>query len=98
MFRMTVADIFVIKGRGVVATGEVESGTLSVGDEVRINGGRTAQVDAIEAFRKKRDSANAGETIGVLMRSLERSDINAGDVLTTDGSSSPAVFPDVGLT
>lgn len=98
---MTVADIFSIRGRGLVATGQVESGSLSVGDEVLVNGARAARVDAIEAFRKQRESASAGDNIGVLLRSLERSDINPGDVLTAEGSStveSQTVFPDVGLS
>ncbi len=98
---MTVADVFVIRGRGAVATGEVEAGALTVGDEVLINGERAVRVDAIEAFRKKLDSASAGDTVGLLMRSLGSSDVKSGDVITGAGSApavSETVFPDVGLT
>lgn len=56
MFRMTVQDVFFIRNRGLVATGRVEHGELRVGDEVRINEGSAVRVDAIEAFRKKRDT------------------------------------------
>lgn len=79
---MTVEDVFVIKNRGVVATGRVESGILRVGDEVSINGGPGVRVDAIEQFRKQRDEATAGENVGVLMRSIDKSGLNRGDVLT----------------
>ena len=79
---MTVEEVFVIKNRGVVATGRVASGTLRVGDEVSINGGPGVRVDAIEQFRKQRDEANPGENIGVLMRSIDKGALNRGDVLT----------------
>jgi elongation factor Tu len=85
MFRMTVRDVFVIRGRGAVATGRVEYGELRVGDKVRINEGRDAKVDAIEAFRKKLDAARVGDEIGVLFSKLSRSDIAAGDVITSAG-------------
>lgn len=84
MFRMTVQDVFAIKGRGTVATGRVESGQLRVGDQVRINDGPPVRVDAIEAFRKKLDTASTGENIGILLRGLSKSDLAAGDVLTAD--------------
>lgn len=83
MFRMTVQDVFVIRGRGAVATGQVEYGELRVGDEVTINDGRRVKVDAIEAFRKKLDTATPGETVGLLFKKLSKDDIAAGDVLTT---------------
>lgn len=53
MFKLTVEDVFVIRNRGVVATGRVESGSLRVGDTVSINGALSAQVDAIEVFRTR---------------------------------------------
>jgi translation elongation factor EF-Tu-like GTPase len=83
MFRMTIEDVFAIRGRGTVATGRVESGQLRVGDELRVNGSFTVTVDAIEAFRKKLDEANVGDNIGVLLKSVERSQLNRGDVLTS---------------
>jgi elongation factor Tu len=83
MFRMTIEDVFAIRGRGTVATGRVESGQLRVGDELRVNGSFTVTVDAIEAFRKKLDEATVGDNIGVLLKSVERSQLNRGDVLTS---------------
>jgi elongation factor Tu len=83
MFRMTIEDVFAIRGRGTVATGRVESGQLRVGDEVLINGTSAVTVDAIEAFRKQMREANVGDNIGVLLRKVERSQLNRGDVLTS---------------
>jgi translation elongation factor EF-Tu-like GTPase len=82
MFRMTIEDVFAIRGRGTVATGRVESGQLRVGDEVRVNGVLSVRVDGIEAFRKTLNEANVGDNIGVLFKSLERSQLDRGDVLT----------------
>jgi translation elongation factor EF-Tu-like GTPase len=82
MFRMTIEDVFFIRGRGTVATGRVESGQLRVGDEVRVNGGLALTVDGIEAFRKRLTEANPGDTIGVLFSAVVRSQLNRGDVLT----------------
>jgi translation elongation factor EF-Tu-like GTPase len=85
MFRMTVQDVFVIRGRGAVATGRVESGQLRVGDEVKINDGPRVPVDAIEAFRKKKDTAEVGDNVGLLFKQLDKSDIAPGDVITSSG-------------
>ena len=85
MFRMTVEDVFFIRGRGLVATGKVADGMLRVGDEVRLNGQKTIRVDGIEAFRKTLEQANAGDNIGVLFKSAQRGDVNPGDVLSVDG-------------
>jgi translation elongation factor EF-Tu-like GTPase len=83
MFAMTVEDVFVIKGRGVVATGRIQSGSLQVGDEVTVNGGVSLRVEAIEAFRRKITVANAGDDVGVLFgRGVDKAEINRGDVLT----------------
>lgn len=83
MFRMTVEDVFAIRGRGVVATGHVEYGQLRVGDEVQINDGDIVRVDGIEAFRKRLTEATAGDTIGVLFSKLDKSAIARGDVLSS---------------
>ncbi|OBG32482.1 EF-Tu/IF-2/RF-3 family GTPase [Mycobacterium sp. E3198] len=85
MFRMTVQDVFVIRGRGAVATGRVEYGELRVGDQVQINNGPTVRVDAIEAFRKKIDTATAGDNVGLLFKALDKNDLAAGDVITSSG-------------
>lgn len=87
-FKMTVEDVFVIRNRGVVATGRVESGTLRVGDAVHINGGATARVDGIEAFRKSIGEATAGDNIGVLFRGIEKRQLDRGAVLTAPGGAS----------
>ena len=84
-FRMTVEDVFVIKNRGLVATGRVESGTLRVGDTVTIDGGQGVAVDAIEKFRKKLDEATVGENVGVLFKGVDKSQIGRGTVLTSSG-------------
>jgi elongation factor Tu len=83
---MTVEDVFVIRNRGVVATGRVESGTLRVGDDVSINGGPAVRVDAIEQFRKQRDEVSAGENVGVLMKGIDKGQLDRGDVLTSTSS------------
>jgi translation elongation factor EF-Tu-like GTPase len=82
---MTVQDVFVIRGRGAVATGRVEYGELRVGDEVKINEGPPVRVDAIEAFRKKQDTAKVGDNVGLLFKKLTKSDLAAGDVITSTG-------------
>jgi len=87
MFRMTVDDVFAIRNRGVVATGRVESGTLRVGDTVHVNDGPGVRVDAIEKFRKQLDEATVGEDVGVLIKGIERDDLDRGDILTSTSSS-----------
>ncbi|MDT5222191.1 MAG: hypothetical protein QOF15_4296 [Mycobacterium sp.] len=86
MFRMTIQDVFVIRGRGAVATGRVEYGELSVGDQVRINDGPAVRVDAIESFRKKVTTASTGENVGILLSKLAKDDLRAGDVVTSTGA------------
>jgi elongation factor Tu len=86
MFRMTVQDVFVIRGRGAVATGRVEYGQLSVGDQVRINDGPAVRVDAIELFRKKVTTVSTGENIGILLSKIAKDNISAGDVITSTGA------------
>jgi translation elongation factor EF-Tu-like GTPase len=79
---MVVDDVFVIRRRGTVATGRVESGQVSVGDSVRVNEGESYAVAAIEVFRKSIDTAGAGETIGLLFRDADGGQVRKGDVLT----------------
>jgi elongation factor Tu len=85
-FRMTVEDVFSIKGRGVVATGRVESGQIQVGDEIQIatqsGSQKKATVTGVEAFRKQLTQAGAGDNIGVLLRGVVKGDVNRGDILT----------------
>jgi translation elongation factor EF-Tu-like GTPase len=89
MFRMTIEDVFAIRNRGTVATGRVESGTLRVGDTVQIDGTLEARVDAIEAFRKSIEAANVGDNIGVLLKGVEKSQLDRGSVLTAAGEFPP---------
>lgn len=92
-FLMPVEDVFTITGRGTVATGRVESGILHVGDEVEIVGireeiGKTV-VTGVEMFRKLLDEAMAGDNIGALLRGIQRTDIERGQVLAKPGSVTP---------
>ncbi len=83
-FRMTIADVFFIRGRGTVVTGQVESGTLNVNDEVylrRSSSSRRVVVTGIEMFRKLSNQAQAGENVGVLLRDITKQDVEKGDVL-----------------
>jgi len=89
-FVMPVEDIFSITGRGTVATGRVEAGTLHLSDEVEIVGltdeTRKVVVTGIEMFRKLLDEAQAGDNIGVLLRGVQRTDIERGQVLAKPGT------------
>ena len=89
-FLMPVEDVFSITGRGTVATGRVESGTLHVSDEVEIVGikeeTRKVVVTGIEMFRKLLDEAQAGDNIGALLRGVQRTEIERGQVLVKPGS------------
>ena len=92
-FLMPVEDVFTITGRGTVATGRVERGTVKVGDEVEIVGlkeekGKTT-VTGVEMFRKLLDFAEAGDNIGALLRGVQRSDIERGQVLCKPGTIHP---------
>ena len=92
-FLMPVEDVFTITGRGTVATGRVERGVLHVGDEVEIVGlkeeSRKVVVTGIEMFRKLLDEAQAGDNIGALLRGVQRTDIERGQVLSKVGSVKP---------
>jgi len=83
MFRMVVEDVFLIRGRGVVTTGRVETGQLHVGDDLQVNGGLVVTVAAIEAFRKKLAEANPGDNVGLVFAGVERRQLKPGDVLTS---------------
>ena len=91
-FLMPVEDVFSISGRGTVATGRVESGILKTGDEVEIVGIRETKKSVctgVEMFRKLLDSGEAGDNVGVLLRGVERTDIERGQVLCKPGSITP---------
>ena len=93
-FLMPVEDVFTITGRGTVGTGRVERGQVKVGEEVEIVGlvdtpPRKTVVTGIEMFRKLLDIGIAGDNVGVLLRGVERNDIERGQVLAKPGSIKP---------
>ena len=92
-FLMPVEDVFTITGRGTVATGRVERGMIKVGDEVEIVGlmdeSRKTVVTGVEMFRKVLDQAVAGDNIGALLRGIQRTEIERGQVLAKPGSITP---------
>jgi elongation factor Tu len=92
-FLMPVEDVFTITGRGTVATGRVEQGTVKVGEQVEIVGIRpqiaTTVVTGVEMFRKILDTGQAGDNVGVLLRGTKREDIERGQVLAKPGSITP---------
>lgn len=91
-FLMPVEDVFSITGRGTVATGRVERGVVKVSDTVEIVGlteTRKTVVTGVEMFRKLLDQAEAGDNIGVLLRGIQRTDIERGQVLAKPGSINP---------
>jgi elongation factor Tu len=92
-FIMPVEDVFSITGRGTVATGRVERGTVKVGEEVELVGlaeeSRKTVVTGVEMFRKLLDSAVAGDNVGLLLRGVQRTEIQRGQVLAKPGSIKP---------
>ncbi|MEG2404122.1 MAG: elongation factor Tu, partial [Oscillospiraceae bacterium] len=92
-FLMPVEDVFTITGRGTVATGRVERGTVKVGEEVEVIGLKEERtkttVTGLEMFRKLLDFAQAGDNVGALLRGIQRADIERGQVIAKPGSIHP---------
>jgi elongation factor Tu len=92
-FLMSVEDVFSIKGRGTVGTGRIERGKVKVGDEVEIVGlmkeSRKTVVTGVEMFNKTLEYGMAGDNVGVLLRGIERNDLERGQVLAKPGSITP---------
>jgi elongation factor Tu len=91
-FLMPVEDVFSIKGRGTVATGRIESGIVKINDEVEIVGikaTRKTVVTGVEMFKKQLDQGQAGDNAGLLLRGIEKDDIERGMVLAKPGSITP---------
>jgi elongation factor Tu len=91
-FLMPVEDVFSIKGRGTVATGRVDRGKIKVNDEVELVGLKDTKktvVTGVEMFRKSLDEAQAGDNVGLLLRGIERDDIERGQVVAIPGSITP---------
>nr|MCW1949665.1 elongation factor Tu [Candidatus Shapirobacteria bacterium] len=91
-FLMEVEDVFSIKGRGTVATGRINRGIVKINDEVEIVGlrdTRKAVVTGVEMFHKQLDQGQAGDNVGLLLRGVEKDDIERGQVLAKPGSITP---------
>jgi elongation factor Tu len=91
-FMMAIEDVFSIKGRGTVATGRVETGVVKVNEEVEIVGIRPTKktvVTGVEMFKKNLDQGQAGDNVGILLRGVERDDIERGQVLAKPGTITP---------
>lgn len=91
-FLMSVEDVFTITGRGTVATGRVERGKVELGDDVEIVGLNKSQesvATGIEMFRKEMESAQAGDNIGMLLRGVDKEEIERGQVIAKPGSITP---------
>jgi elongation factor Tu len=91
-FLMPVEDVFSIKGRGTVATGRIERGVCKIGEEMEIVGmgkDKKTVVTGVEMFRKQLDEGQAGDNVGVLLRGVEKEDIERGQVIAKPGSIKP---------
>jgi len=91
-FLMPIEDVFSISGRGTVVTGRIERGQVKVGEEIEIVGFKPSEkkvVTGVEMFRKLLDSGQAGDNVGVLLRGVEKDDIERGQVLAKPGSIKP---------
>ena len=91
-FQMPVEDVFSITGRGTVATGRIDRGKIKVGEEVSLIGfgsDKKSVVTGVEMFRKLLDSGEAGDNVGLLLRGVDKKDIERGMVLAKAGSITP---------
>jgi elongation factor Tu len=91
-FLMPVEDVFSIKGRGTVGTGRIERGKIKVGDPVEIvgfNANKNSVVTGVEMFQKTMDEGMAGDNVGVLLRGVEKNDLERGQVICKPGSITP---------
>lgn len=91
-FLMPVEDVFSIKGRGTVVTGKIERGVVKVNEEIEIIGLKTTQktvVTGVEMFKKQLDEGQAGDNVGVLLRGVEKDQVERGQVLAKPGSITP---------
>ena len=91
-FIMPVEDVFSIKGRGTVVTGRIERGVVKVNDEIEIVGIRPTKktiVTGVEMFRKELDQGQAGDNVGLLLRGIEKDDVERGQVLAKSGTATP---------
>ena len=82
-FEMPVRDVFKIAGKGIVVTGQVKRGTVSIGDEVCTASGKRTTVEGIEMFKKTLETLNAGDTGGLLLKDLSKPEVKMGDVIAS---------------
>jgi elongation factor Tu len=93
-FLMPVEDVFSIKGRGTVVTGRIERGVVKINEEIEIVGikdARKSVVTGVEMFRKQLDQGQAGDNVGVLLRGIEKDQVERGQVLAAPGSITPHI-------
>jgi len=91
-FLMSIEDVFSITGRGTVGTGRIERGVVNVGDEVEVVGlgqHKKTVVTGVEMFRKELDRGQAGDNVGLLLRGIDKNDLERGQVLAKTGSITP---------
>jgi len=91
---MPVEDVFSIKGRGTVVTGRIERGKIKINEEVEIVGIRPTTksvITGVEMFRKTLDEGQAGDNVGLLLRGIEKDDVERGQVLAKPGSATPHI-------
>jgi elongation factor Tu len=91
-FLMPIEDVFSIKGRGTVGTGKIERGVIKIGEQVEIvgfNANKNTTVTSVEMFQKTLDSGRAGENVGLLLRGVEKNDLERGQVICKPGSITP---------
>jgi elongation factor Tu len=91
-FLMAIEDVMSIEGRGTVVTGRIETGQVKVGEEIEIVGirdSRKSVVTGVEMFRKMLDQGQAGDNVGILLRGIEKDDVERGQVLAKPGSTTP---------
>ena len=91
-FLMPVEDVFSIKGRGTVATGKIDRGIAKVGEEMEVIGmgkDKKTVITGVEMFRKQLDEGQAGDNVGLLLRGIEKDDIERGQVIAKPGSIKP---------
>ncbi|MFC1948778.1 elongation factor Tu [Chloroflexota bacterium] len=100
-FMMAVEDVFSIKGRGTVPTGRVERGVIKAGDELEIVGlhhePRKTVATSLEMFHKTLDTAEAGDAVGILLRGIDRDEIERGQVLAAPGTIKPHTYAEAGI-
>ena len=98
-FRMTIEDVFFIRGRGTVVTGVISQGALNVGDFVTLNRDDyeiQVQVTGIEVFHRRTGSAGAGERVGIFLKNITKEEVSRGDVLESSDPNYDEIWWEAG--